>query len=438
MAVANRGYLWWALLIVPLWAVLIACVYWEPVMRDGWGHLFWHRDNPHDLQTIYDKALEAYRTENPRLGQLLTLLAYTPGPYHVIVTPVVELAMFGLLTAIALGRVPSVRRADDALVAALITAATLVCVPQIGAMLFYRPFTGNYTLGFTLNLLWLLPYRLAIGAPHPGRRWWLAPVMLVAGLAAGLCNEHTGIAFLAMGALATLAVGRRGVRIWMVVGLVGLAAGYVLLLKAPGQHVRYAGLADQAGVVARITERGVVGNLAAIGSLALAVAGMLPLVAVGLIERSRQRVVEPARARLVPVVLALAGVVCTLTLLASPKIGPRLYLASVALVAAALAGWLAVQLRSAWSRRLCGGLAAAAMIYVCARFVIIHHSVGPLGVARLATLDHAAPQTVVRVPRYPYGASRYFLGDDFVSPELRDQLRFSFNLKALELEPARR
>ena len=47
--------------------------------------------------------------------------------------------------------------------------------------------------------------------------------------------------------------------------------------------------------------------------------------------------------------------------------------------------------------------------------MIIHHAVGPLGVDRLATLDHAAPRTVVRVPRYPYGASRYFLGDDFVS-----------------------
>jgi hypothetical protein len=438
VAAAPRGYLWWALLVVPLWAVLIACTYWEPVMRDGWGHLFWQRDNPHDLHTIYQKALEAYRSENPRLGQLLTLLAYTPGPYHVIITPIVELAMFGLLTAVALGRMPSVRRADDALVAAMVTAAILVCVPQIGAMLFYRPFAGNYTLGFTLNLLWLVPYRFELGAPHPGRRWWLAPVMLVVGLAAGLCNEHTGIAFLAMGALATLAVWRRGVRIWMLVGLVGLAAGFVLLLEAPGQHVRYAGLADQAGVVERITERGLAGNLAVIGSLALAVTGLLPLVVIGLVERSRgQPVAQPAPVRLAPLVLALAGVVCTLTLLASPKIGPRLYLASVALVVAAVVGWLAVQLHSAWARRLCGGLAAAAAIYVCARFVIIHHTVGPLGVARLATLDRAAPQTVVTVPRYPYRASRYFLGDDFVSPELRDQLRFSFNLKALELEPAR-
>src|SRR5207247_1852231 len=103
---------------------------------------------------------------------------------------------------------PNLGRTDDALVAALVTAVVLACVPEIGAMLFYRPFTGNYTFGLVVNLLWLLPYRLEVAAPRP-QRIWLAPLAFVLGGAAGLCNEHTGIAFLAMGALASLVVVRR-------------------------------------------------------------------------------------------------------------------------------------------------------------------------------------------------------------------------------------
>jgi hypothetical protein len=138
-------------------------------------------------------------------------------------------------------------------------------------------------------------------------------------------------------------------------------------------------------------------------------------------------------------VLALAGVACTLTLLASPKIGARLYLAPVALIAAGLVGWLAAQLTTAWARRLCGGLAAAALVYIGARFVMIHRVVGPLGVNRLERLQHSTPDTVVTVPAYPFEPSRYFLGDDFRLPKLREYVRVAYGLKALELEapPAR-
>ena len=68
--------------------------------------------------------------ENPRLGQLLTMLAYTRGPYHVIVTPLVELGVFALLTALALGRWPSMRRSDDALVATIVAAVVASCTSQ--------------------------------------------------------------------------------------------------------------------------------------------------------------------------------------------------------------------------------------------------------------------------------------------------------------------
>jgi hypothetical protein len=366
------------------------------------------------------------------------MLAYTRGPYHVIVTPLVELGVFALLTALALGRWPSMRRSDDALVATIVAAVVASCTPQIGPMLFYRPFTGNYTGGLALNLLWLVPYRLELGAPRP-RRLWLAPLMLVLGLAAGLSNEHTGFAFIAMGGAAAVAARRGGrLRVWMIAGLVGLVAGYALLLTAPGQHLRYSGLADQATIAERITQRGVAGNLRVVAFLALAMVWTLPLVAIGLVERSRSGPSSmPALDRWACVALALGGLVCTLTLLGSPKIGPRLYFASVVLIAAALAGWLGAQLRTRWARRIAGLAAAAALIFVAARLIVVHRIVGPLGAIRRERIEQGAPGSVVTVPPFPVTSSRYFLGDDFAQPR-REAVAADYKLKAIELESPHR
>jgi hypothetical protein len=429
------GYLWWALLVLPLWVVLSLCTHWEPVMGDGWGHIEWHRHHTVGLYELYDFCKEIYLNENPRLGQLLTLLVYTRGPYHTIVTPLVELGVFTTLTVLALGRWPSFRRSEDALVAAIITATIASCSPQIGPLLFYRPFTGNYMFGLALNLWWLVPYRLELAAPRPARTW-LAPVMFVLGLAAGLSNEHTGLAFLAMGLLGSfVALRRGGLRIWMIAGLVGLAAGYWLLLTAPGQHVRYESLAEKAGIFARITSRGVAGNLRVVGVLALAILPMLPLAGLAVVER---RTTGPATwsatARWTAVVLALGGLACTVTLLASPKIGPRLYLASIALIAAALAGWLAAQLRSTWARRSCAVLAAGALGFVGVRVIEIHAVVGPLGAIRRDRIEHGTPGSVVTVPPFPCDGSRYFLGDDFLFLTRRESLASGYGLKAVELE----
>lgn len=434
---ATRALLAWSLLVIPLAAVLVLCTHWEPVMRDGWGHLVWLRNHPTGNRGIYDFIEQCYLHENPRLGQIFTLGVYALAPYHVIVTPLLELAVLALLTALALGRWPSLRRTDDALAAALVTAILAACVPQIGPMLFYRPFTWNYVFGLGLNLAWLMPYRLELVRPSPGR-YWLAPALLVLGVAAGLCNEHTGLAFAAMAALATAAAWRRGgLRPWMIAGLVGLVAGYAVLLTAPAQHLRYGALAQQTGIVERIVDRGVLGNLEVLGGLGLALVPALPLVGIGLAER-RARGSPPAADRASRAVLALAGVVCTLTLLASPKLGPRLYFASVALIAAGLAGWLIGRLATPWARRACAVLAAGTLVFVAGRLVAIHRVVGPIGAVRRDLVENAPVGSAVTVPRFPFGVSRYFLGDDLVVSAARELVAREYGLKAVELEAAER
>lgn len=442
----RRAWIWWLAVLVPIWIAFALCAYWEPVLRDGWGHLDWHRQyhvNPGMLWRALD---EDWRLGNPRLGQVLALLAFTPGAWHVAITPLAELGLFALLTALVLGRWPSPRRSDDALLFALIVALIGVCAPQIGPQLFYRPVAGNYTHSFALNLLWLVPYRFEVEAPR-AERPWLAPLLAVLGVAAGLCNEHTGPAFLAAAAFAVIACRRRGdrIRIWMIAGLVGFLVGYVLLMMAPGQSLRYEGLAQKATMLERISDRGLGANLMIVGKLLIALWPAGIALALGAAAARWSRPPPLARGqRMVLLAGAAAGLLTALALLASPKLGPRLYFASVALCCASAAGWIGSRLAAGprkpaaepLARRMragCAVLAGGAIAYVLAMLVTTYHAIGPQGAARLAALTHAAPRSAVVVPPYAVPKGRWFLGEDFDSDELRAVVADIYGLASVSL-----
>jgi hypothetical protein len=421
----KRALALWAAIVVPTWIVLALCTYWEPVVSDGWGHLTWQRDL--DLGTLWVFAKSSYYGNNPRLGQVVTLLLYTPGGWHVAITPVVELALFYLVAALAIGRWPSLRRADDALLYLTVLAIGLATAPCVGQMLFYRPYTGNYVYALSINLLLLVPYRFH--AEHPRRfGWWLAPIMFVLGFAAGMCNEHTGIAVGATIVIATFAVHRRGDRVapWMVAGALGLAVGYVMLLIAPGHSFRYGGIAEQS-LLARVEDRGVLGNAAVIGRLLLHAAIALPWLAIAWLRRS-----EPlTRATRFACGVALgAALLAACALYASPRIGERLYLPSTILITVAVAAWVHAQIRA---RRIVAALSVSALVVVGALVVPAYSKLGPAGARRIEALERATPGSTVTLDRFPVRKNYFTIGEDLDDPVRRAVLARDYGLSALEL-----
>jgi hypothetical protein len=426
----KRPLLAWLAILVPLWCVLVIGTLWEPIMRDGWGHWMFHRHVGLSPGSLYDFAKGSYFHNNPRLGQVLTMLVYTPGPYHSIVTPLVEISVFYLLAALVLGRWPSWRRTDDALLLATLIAMNLVCIRSLGPMLFYRPFTGNYVFGFALNLLWLIPYRFGTKSS-----WWLVLPMLVLGVLAGLSNEHTAPAFAVAGLAGIVAMYRRGDKFvpWAIAGLVGLLAGFVALLKAPGQDVRYSGLATQQSLLERISERGLHDN----GKiLLLFVIYMLPTIVwiiLALTNRERSKGEPRPRERVYAELAGLgAAVLIVLTLLASPKQGDRLYFAPICLTSAVIAGWVTASLGRV--QRIIAVLGAVGVIAVVGiRLLVVYHTAHVEFRDRMATIENAAPGSTVTVPMYSQKRSRWILGDDFSTAWLRANLAAEFNLAAIEL-----
>ncbi len=424
----------WAAILLPTWLVLVLCTLWEPVLGDGWGHVEFHIYYPLSLDHLWFFAKYNYVSMNPRLGQTLTMLLYTPGPWHVIVTPLVELGMFVLLTTLALGRWPSPRRRDDALLFATILALVVACTPDIGSMLFYRPFAGNYLFGLVISLLFLVPYRLHVEAPR-GRGWWLIAPMLLLGAAAGMSNEHTGPAF-ALLAIATFAYAmRRGdpPPWWMIAGIVGLVGGGLALYFAPGQDVRYSGLATQDSLLGRIVSRGLVGNAKVFGEIALYLCAALPWVVLGLIARRRAEPMPRTRV-LAALALGATSVLVAATLLASPKLGQRLLLASIALACTAIASWVVAQLQPRWARTLAWIAAAGWLAFAAFRCVSIYYTVGREFDERMAAITQAPANATVTVAPFSVGKTRWFFGDDFLGASKRQSVADLYGLHAIELD----
>jgi hypothetical protein len=417
-----RALACWASVTIPVCAVLVLCASWEPIIGDGWGHVRWHRTWEMSPTSLWLFAKTHYLHGNPRLGQLVTLLLYTPGPYRVIAVALLELALFWEATVLALGRLPSIWRADDALAFATVTAMIAVCVPVFGHVMFYRPFTGNYVFGLAANLGFLIPFRVGSAT-----RLWKAPAMFVLGVVAGMCNEHTGPAVCAA---AIVFIWRARISVWMVAGLVGLVAGWLALLFAPGQEIRYEGLAAKATILGRIAERDVAINVWIAARALVHLAALLPWIIVGAFGR------VDARDRSIPLIAGLvAATIIGLTLLGSPKQGGRLYFASSVFGSIAITGWLVRRWQPLWSRVLCAAFAAVALGFVGERCLAALHELGAEGAARYAKITQAPRGSTVVVDPYARARDRWSVGEDFDSPQRRQFVANEFGLAAIELAP---
>ena len=430
---ARALWLWLAILAC-MWIPLAWCCSLEPVLHDGWGPFWWHREVGLSLGSLWGFAEGSYLHNNPRLGQIFTWLMFTPGPWHAIITPVVEIGVVLLSTTLALGRWPSWRRSDDAILFSAVAAMIYLVAPEIGPMFFYRPFSGNYLYGFALYLVLYLPYRFAV-VRQAERGLVFAIVLGIWAVFTGLTNEHTGPASI-FAIVATMWWLRGQTRAWMWTGLVGLVTGYAMLFFAPGQHERYNGLAEQAGPLTLILDRGVLGNLRIVGILALTSVQFLPWLAVVIAARRKQVTArEPAPTAMV---FFVAGLLMTVVLLASPKQGGRLYFSTAVMWSISLAIGLRPTFALAWARNTVLAMSAAVLIFFGAHFVVTYRAVDAEFTARLALLQAAPADSALVVPAYETKHSRWVLGDDFFSQDLCNRMAKKFHLRSLTREPKSR
>jgi len=254
--------------------------------------------------------------------------------------------------------------------------------------------------------------------------------MLVLGWVAGMCNEHTGpTAMVAMAAFVYAAWRLRRLRAWMLAGMVGLYVGYPMLFFAPGQAVRYGGMATRETPIKLLADRGFSGCLAIFRDFIfesrlgiLVIVAAIARYAITIYLRGERIQMPPRRAILEAGVLGAASAAIVVTLFVSPTATDRVFYASGVLLVAGFAICANHLFAERVVRRFVVGACLVVFGYHVVRFVETSVNVKAENEQRIAILGAATPGTIAVVPSYDYTQrSRWHLGDDFqYYPWLRD------------------
>ena len=414
--------------VAALWLLFLVQAWNTPVVLDDWYQLTWHRTHAFGLDSLWQYFHYNYFHFNPRIGDVLLLIVNGPRAFHLVLTPLVEVGLLWVAFAVGFGRWPRPALRDLQLLL-FVQAMIWIVVPIPGMLYFYRPFTTNYVWGFAITLALFVPYRLALARDREPARPWLIPIMLAVGWVSGMCNEHTGPTQMAALAVLVVWLWRTGrLRAWMLAGLTGLYIGYPMLFFAPGQALRYAGMAVRNTPLNMLRERGPGGCLDIIaeflGESQIGIDLFLVIVLVHLIavHRRGERAAAPDRAAVFGACgLVLAAGSIVVTQFASPTVGERLYFAPGLLLVVACALLIERLLDDRTTRRFLVAACTVIVGYHAIRFTMVYWSAKRESDARIALLRAAAPDTIAIVPPYKgWRRSRWQWGDDFQYASLRE------------------
>jgi hypothetical protein len=399
----------------------------EPFAFDAWNMAVETNAEPFSVGGFFNYWWVEYTHSNPRIVEALTYLAYKLEWFAVIATPIAYLALAVAMFVIGAGRWPSWRRGRDLALLAMSIGFIWFTFPQIGKTVFNRAYGANYLYGAAIQLWFLVPLRLV---PDGQATRGKAIAYGLAGVIAGMCNEHTGPTLALFTVIyAWWTHGRtqqRPLLAWA--GALGAVIGFALIFFAPGQGERYDGLVQRVGLAGKLLQRGFTGNLEIVRGLVLAAAPLLGLLVLLMFfdadaERRRKRL------QLVGVAI-VASVLVTATIFVSPKLGPRFYLMPMALLLAAFIGVADVVLTT--PRRLAPFvvLAVIASGYAAAKTVGLYGRVSVASDVRLMQLATARAGSVATVDAFEQiDDSWWFLGDDFRDIRKRELVSEYFHLR---------
>jgi hypothetical protein len=401
----------------------------EPFAFDAWNVAIDTRAEPFSLSRMVDYGVYEYTHANPRIGQWPTYLAYKLTWFAPIATPLAFLALSLAVTVLGLGRRPAWRRGRDLALWAIALGSLWFAIPRIGMIMFCRAYCANYLYGAVIQLWFLVALRFAPGGDRGGggeRAGWLGAAGCAAlGIAAGMANEHTGPVLLVFAVgyavLRQRARGRVPRLLWA--GALGAVLGFAAVFFAPGQDERYDNLAGKVGLLGRLLQRGITNNLDIYRDFVIGAAPVLGLIVVALVVDAWRDgpagapAGDPIARRRAALrflgIVAIAGSLVTATVFVSPKLGPRFYLHSCALLLAALIGLLDATARS--PRRLVpfAVLAVVASGYAAVRTVPLFLRLAEQSAERMAVLKDAPAGAMVTVESFDQvDDSWWFLGDD--------------------------
>ncbi|HET9990142.1 MAG TPA: DUF6056 family protein, partial [Kofleriaceae bacterium] len=224
---------------------------------------------------------------------------------------------------------------------------------------------------------------------------------------------------------------------WTAVASSGL--GFALIFFAPGQSERYEGLAEKYSAVQQVLVRGVTGNIDIFTKFLEAAAPLLLLmvgtIAVGMLteRRSDGELVavraQQRRALAFAGLALLAGALITMTVFASPKLGPRFYMHAMALLLGSVLGVALAFLHRPRAFAPFVAIAVIASLYAGARTIPMYTRLHRDSDKRLAELAAAPPGGVYTAEAWgQIPESWWTLGDDARDQKKQEMMATYFGL----------
>lgn len=210
-------------------------------------------------------------------------------------------------------------------------AALWFITPNFGESFLWLVGSCNYMYGVLIILLALIPVTNVLDGGSTAMAGWKTPLYFILCVLAGWTNENTSVALAAifMCCILWLAVTKRKIPVWLWAGLIGSAAGCLLLLLSPGQAVRLANSEGIGGVRTWI-RRGISITASLEDYLGIELAVTAVLFAVGM-RRKR-----PVKGLVKPGIFFMAGLASTYSMILSPGFPTRAWSGPVVFFTAAL------------------------------------------------------------------------------------------------------
>ncbi|MFI1018123.1 DUF6056 family protein [Streptomyces sp. NPDC020965] len=234
-----------ALSLLPLGLLALASAYGRHVRPSGDDWCFLPHTRDHGVAGMVDKF---YSLDNGRVGNGVLVGLYAKYPigghqWFGLLSGVLMLALLWAVTVALLRRAElRVPRGIPLLVAAMITAVFLFASANTYKTFFWPAASVSHTLAPVLAAAAVVPLLLA-----RGRGGWVAALVtvVVTGVFLGTLSEEASVVGLVVLAALVLFAHRlfvervrRGVRLWSLAGMVGIAIGTLVLVTSPGSRNR--------------------------------------------------------------------------------------------------------------------------------------------------------------------------------------------------------
>ena len=199
---------------------------------------------------LVNNYFHGFMKGNPRIGDVFLDIACQSQGWRVFIKVAGTVLFVIACFTVTFGRPILYSDLVDCTVILLLFSSIWTSNLASGRMLFYDPYFTNYVLDYAVLLIFLIPFRFVLSGRPLTHEPMLIFIMPVLGTLAGLTNEHTPPAYIALLFAALMLFIRRNVAskahlTWLFGGWAGLVFGYTMLFFAPGQAIHYGGIKYQ-------------------------------------------------------------------------------------------------------------------------------------------------------------------------------------------------